>query len=159
MNESEKKTTAGEVDKTLEVLNRLFDYLSEFLSDRLPKMGKTTDSAFVVAGALENYYTAAETLFVRISQAFENSLPPDRWHTELLHKMTINVPETRPRVISDSTANLMVELMRFRHFRRYYFALDYDWRRLDALVSIFEDAHRSLITDLGVFLAALSDSV
>ncbi len=159
MSESEMKTIAGEVEKTLGTLRRLFDYLSGFLSDRLPGMGKTTDSAFVVAGALENYYTAAETLFVRISQAFENSLPPDRWHTELLHKMTIHVPETRPKVISDATASLMGELMRFRHFRRYYFALDYDWRRLDALISIFRDAHTSLTTDLETFLAALSDSV
>ena len=158
MNENEMKTLTGEVEKTLVVLHRLFDYLSEFLSDRLPGMGRTTDSAFVVAGALENYYTAAETLFVRISQAFENSLPPDRWHTELLHKMTIQVPETRPKVISDSTANLMGELMRFRHFRRYYFALDYDWRRLNVLISISRDAHTSLTTDLEVFLAVLSSS-
>ncbi|MBU8912378.1 MAG: hypothetical protein KOO61_00025 [Spirochaetales bacterium] len=111
MSDSEMKTIAGEVEKTLGVLCRLFDYLSDFLSDRLPEMGKTTDSAFVVAGALENYYTA----------------------------------------------DLLGELMRFRHFRRYYFALDYDWRRLDALIAIFGDAHPSLMTDLETFLATLSD--
>ena len=61
--------------------------------------------------------------------------------------------------MSDSPADLMGELMRFRHFRRYYFALDYDWRRLDALISIFEDAHPSLTSDLETFLAALSDSL
>jgi len=158
MNESEMKTMAGEVDKALGVLGRLFDYLTGFLSDRLPGVGRNTDGAFVVAGALENYYTAAETLFLRISQAFENSLPPDRWHSELLHKMTIHVPDTRPRVLSDSTADLMGELMRFRHFRRYYFALDYDWRRLDTLTSVLRDAHLSLTTDLEIFRAVLSDS-
>ena len=156
MKDGELAVTVGEVRKTMEILGRICDYLTGFLSNRLPRAGKTTDSAFVVAGALENYYTAAETLFVRISQTFENQLPPNRWHAELLHKMTIQIPGVRPNAISDHTAELLGELMRFRHFRRYYFALEFDWRRLDALVAVFQDAHSALYADLEEFLALLS---
>ena len=72
MSDGELETIIGEVRKALEVLARLHGYLSTFLTERLPAAGKTTDSAFIVAGAMENYYTAAETLFVRLSQSFEN---------------------------------------------------------------------------------------
>ena len=159
MNDAEQKVLVGEVQSATEILRKLHGYLSEFASDRLPAMGKNADSAFIVAGALENYYTAVETLFVRISQGFENDLPANRWHAELLHKMTITVPETRPRVILDATAAHLTELMRFRHFRRYYFGLDFDWRRLDALVAVFHDAHTALVSDLERFLDLLSDSL
>ena len=77
--------------------------------------------------------------------------------TSLLHKMTIQVPRIRPRIISDNTAELLGEIMRFRHFRRYYYALDFDWRRLDALVAVFQDAHSGLTADLEMFLAELTD--
>ena len=40
--------------------------------------------------------------------------------------MTWTVPEVRERVISDATYHALSELRRFRHFKRYYFAFDYD---------------------------------
>jgi hypothetical protein len=49
---------------------------------------------------LESAYTAIETLFVRISQAFGNHLIADRWHADLLDKMVLEIPGVRPRVIA-----------------------------------------------------------
>jgi hypothetical protein len=50
--------------------------------------------------------------------------------------MTLEKKGIRPRVISDETHRLLTELMRFRHFKRYYLALDYDWEKLRFLLSV-----------------------
>jgi len=156
MSDPDLQLLQGEVSDSLKVLDRLSAYLISFVEERLPAIGRNTDSALIVAGTLENYYTAAETLFVRISQHFENHLSRDRRHSDLLHKMTIQVSGVRPRVLSDRTVSLLTELVRFRHFKRYYFSLDYDWRKLDLLIDNCREAHASLGSDLSAFLATIS---
>jgi len=47
--------------------------------------------------------------------------------------MSIDVPAIRPRVLADDTFPCMDELMRFRHFRRYYFDRRYDRERREFL--------------------------
>lgn len=120
-------------------------------SDDLPKLGRTPRAAVMVAGLIENYYTYAETVFVRISQFFGNHLPPDRWHRELLERMCLDIPETRPRVLSDATFNDLLELMRFRHFKRYYFGTAYDWERIDSLLRRIERLSDHLPSELQAF--------
>ena len=46
----------------------------------------------------------------------------------------LEIVPIRPRVISQPVKEDLAELMRFRHFRRYYFGTAYDWERLDALL-------------------------
>ena len=36
-----------------------------------------------------------------------------------------------------STFSKLNELLRFRHFKRYYFEMDFDWRKIELLVQIF----------------------
>ena len=57
----------------------------------------------------------------------------------------------RPRVIAAETQARLRELMRFRHFTRYYFELDYDWRKVDLLVLLFREAVPLLERDLESF--------
>ncbi len=125
------------------------------LTDDLAKLGRTPRAAVMIAGLIENYYTCAETIFVRISQFFGNHLPPDRWHRELLERMCLDIPSTRPRVLSDAAHNDLVELMRFRHFKRYYFGSDYDWERIDALLLRVERLAVQLPVELESFLMFL----
>lgn len=75
----------------------------------------------------------------------------ERWHTDLLDHMTLEVPEVRPRVISAETFSDLSELMRFRHFKRYYFNLAYDWERLDAIVQRLKRVHPRLDGELDQF--------
>ena len=42
-------------------------------------------------------------------------------------------------------------LLRFRHFKRYYFSLAYDWERIDAIVERLQRAHRPLLHELEDF--------
>ena len=124
-------------------------------NDDLPKLGRTSRAAVMIAGLIENYYTCAETVFVRISQFFGNHLPPDRWHRELLERMCLDIPAARPRVLSDATLNDLLELMRFRHFKRYYFGTAYDWERIDALLRRVERLAVHLPSELQAFRSFL----
>ena len=96
---------------------------------------------------------------MRISQAFENHLDQERWHSDLLEKMSLHIRNTRPQVISEETSRNLGELLRFRHFKRYYFELDYDWRKVDLLIRIFRETVPLLEMDLSAFSSKLSEAM
>jgi len=139
------------ITKHLCLLAEAVREITEAQRDDLPKLGRTPRAAVMIAGLIENYYTCAETIFVRISQFFGNHLPPDRWHRELLERMCLDIPSSRPRVLSDVTFNDLLELMRFRHFKRYYFGTAYDWERIDALLRRIERLGINLPGELQAF--------
>ena len=109
-------------------------------------------SALIVAGLLENYYTCLETIFLRVSQSFENSLDSARWHNDLLRKMTLEIEGVRAAAVSEEAFSPLFELLKFRHFKRYYFELEYDWERLDFLVSKLRGVHPLVTRDLERFV-------
>ncbi|MCY4628062.1 MAG: hypothetical protein OXE58_10935 [Acidobacteria bacterium] len=132
-------------------LGAVHDTLEKALADEINRLGRTPVSALIIAGLLENYYTCVETIFLRISQHFENRLGPERWHQDLLQKMTLDVEGVRAAAISEAAFAPLLELLRFRHFKRYYFELEYDWDRLDFLVVKLRQAHPLVTRDLARF--------
>jgi hypothetical protein len=146
----------GEIQRSLTVLARLEEYFMLFQKDRLSAT-VGTDEAMIVAQSLSNYYTCLETLFLRISQFFENGLDSGRWHQSLLDKMVLEIPDYRPRVISDATFRTLLEFLKFRHFTRYYFELDYDWDKLHFLIKKFNEVHEVVREEIRVFDAYLSE--
>lgn len=84
-----------------------------------------------------NTYTCSETIFLRISRFFENHLDESQWHKELLKKMRIEIPDIRKALLTHESYQLLDELRRFRHFKRYYYDFDYDWLRLDYLRQVY----------------------
>jgi hypothetical protein len=144
----------GEIQRSMAVLARLEEYFILFQKDRLSATSGT-DEAMVVAQSLSNYYTCLETLFLRISQFFENSIDSKRWHQTLLDKMVLEIPDFRPRVISDSTHRTLSEFLKFRHFTRYYFELDYDWDKLRYLIKKFNEVRVTMRDEIAAFDAYL----
>ncbi len=142
----------SQVQGSRTVLDRIDTYYEEFTSTRMNRSSPSREDAIVLSEILVNYYTALETIFLRVSQAFENNLPPDRWHAELLDRMTLEIPEVRPRVLSDACHSGLREIMRFRHFKRYYFEFDYDWDKLSFLEKKYLAARDCVQRDLESFL-------
>ena len=139
----------------------IYDSLGAARRDSIAKLGHTHDAALIVAGYLETYYTALETFFLRVFQFFENDLRPERWHAALLDKMTLAIPGVRAPVVSERNLSRLRELMRFRHFRRYDVAMDYDWTRIDFLIATLDAAHPIVMDDLtafGEFLTRLEEA-
>ena len=139
------------IEKTQSLLKRVVNEYRQFLDGDFKIMGKKNTSAIVIAELMVDYYTCSETLFLRISQFFENQLSADRWHSDLLEKMTLHIEGIRDPVLEEKTAKQLGELMRFRHFRRYYFELEYDWDKLDYLQKIFNQVVDNLPSDLKKF--------
>ena len=148
-----------QLDRIAGVVDELAQKLEQFLTSELTRMGRTEVSAAYVARIIESTYTALETLFLRISQHFENSLARDRWHADLLDKMTLHVTGVREPVLSGETQRLLHELRRFRHFTRYYFELDYDWDRLDYLSGVYRRAIPLVRRDLARFRTFLEQTL
>ena len=126
------------------------------LDNEIARLGKTPVSALIIAGLLENYYTCLETIFLRISQHFENRLDSARWHNDLLEKMTLEIEGVRVAAVSEAAFSPLFELLKFRHFKRYYFELEYDWDRLDFLVIKLRQVHPLVMRDLARFLRFMS---
>ena len=145
----------AEIEKSRNVLFQLDEFLQAVKVNELRTLGKTQSTALIISGILENYYTCLETTFLRIAQFFENNLKPEKWHSELLRKMTLKIDNLREAVLSDKTHSILSELLRFRHFKRYYYELEYDWERLDYLLKKLEQVKPLLEKDLDSFVLFL----
>ncbi len=139
----------GEIGKSRSVLSRIAGFYDRYLAETDNARARTTEQAIVLSEILANYYTCLETMFLRISQFFENQLEPEKWHQDLLHKMSLCIEGIREPVISDETGLLLAELLRLRHFKRYYF--EYDWDRIDFLLKKFQMLRPALQIDLDQF--------
>ncbi len=124
------RTLHGYVRKTLALLEQQRQAYADFLEHDAPKLERRRSAAMLHAAFLTDYHTCAETCFWRIAQYFENHLDGHRWHKDLLDRMRMEVPGLREAVMRDEVHDALLELMRFRHFRRYYFEMNYDMEKL-----------------------------
>lgn len=153
---SEIRLLIEEIRKSREALAKIVSFFDRVAAG-LTVEGRTEEKAFVVADLLSKYYTCLETIFLRISQFFENSLSEDRWHADLLDKMTLTIEDVRTAVIGDGTRDALLELMKFRHFTRYYYDINYDWDRLDYLTKKLTQIRPMIGADLDRFLDFLRE--
>lgn len=154
--ENQVRVLVSELEKHQAVLEKITAFYDGYLEKTAGLKDRTSEQAIVVADLLANYYTCLETLFLRISQSFENSLAAERWHQDLLNKMTLRIVGVREAVVADVTAGLLLELLKFRHFKRYYFEFEYDWDRLDYLRKKFDQLRPAITADLDRFKQFLS---
>jgi len=141
----------GELQTSMAVLQKILAYYDEFTEENSSNM-KTKENGIVISEIASNFYTCLETVFFRISRFFENSLDPARWHKEVLRKMTVTVPGIRERVITDETYRSLSELLRFRHFKRYYFDFDYDWDRLELIMKKIDKVRGPIVKELSDYI-------
>jgi hypothetical protein len=98
----------------------------------------------VLGGCLHSLYNAMEAYFLRVAKFFENNIDQQTWHRDLLDRMTLEIPDLRPALLTDSAlVERIDELRRFRHlFRNLYRA-----RLQAAKLRIVYDAARSSAED------------
>lgn len=147
----------GEIREGLAMLDKIHNLYLAYVPafDDLEK--REIRDAVLLTEVLCNSYTCLETIFFRISRLFENNLPADKWHKELLQKMRIEVPNIRKAVLSSESYLLLDELRRFRHFKRYYFEFDYDWNRLSYLRIVYEKAFVLISEELEFYIGFLTE--
>lgn len=106
-------------------LNRIFDKFdtsyNEFLSSG--EYSKLVENAFYIS----QLYSGYENIFKNIAKTFENNIEQDYWHKSLLDRMSLNIQDIRPALIS-SVENLkcLNELRAFRHYFRHAYDIELD---------------------------------
>jgi hypothetical protein len=145
----------GEIQKTIEKIEALDIFFRQVKDDVKSMPAERQYDLILMAEVFVDFYTCLETGFVRISKCFENNLDSSRWHSHLLEKMTISIPAVRQRVIGDKTYSLLLEFLRFRHFRRYYFEFNYDRDRIEFLEKKFVELMTIIKKDLLEFVGFL----
>jgi len=143
----EIRALVGELNASTSVLKRISEFYDVF-EKKAGSKEQSVENAIILSDVFVSYYTCLETAFLRISQFFENTLDSRRWHRDVLKKMTLTIPGIRNRVLSASTYNNLEELLRFRHFKRYYFEFDYDWDRLELVRTKFLAARKRVMEEI-----------
>ena len=151
---SEKNNGAvlkGQIKNGMVVINKIDSFYRQFCLNDRKLLGKKTPSAIIIAEIFTDFYTCAETIFLRISRFFENDLSNRTWHKDLLDKMILEIQGVRQAVLGDETYKILIEFLKFRHFRRYYFEFEYDWDRIDYLEKKYKQVMPLLKRDLDAF--------
>ena len=96
-------------------------HLNKKAWERIQK-GADDDLDWAALGyTLNVLYSSIENYFRRIIKYFDNDLPSESWHKELLDRMQLNLPSIRPALCDRETAMLCGELLGFQQvFRTLY---------------------------------------
>ncbi|KUO75020.1 MAG: hypothetical protein APF81_12240 [Desulfosporosinus sp. BRH_c37] len=115
------------------------------------------------AGYLHHFYTGIESVFERISRAFDGGLTSGGdYHREVLRSMTIEIPDIRPSIISRDLAEELDEYRRFRHMFRHSYGSELRWRKMEPLAKGIDSMTKVLderISEFMHFIEKLSDSI
>jgi hypothetical protein len=119
------------------------------------KKGQATeDPDFYQAAALslQNYYMGAERIFEEVAKQIDQSLPTEaNSHQALLQQMGLNIPQTRPALLSDQTLERINEYRAFRHVVIHRYGFELHPERIDELVEQLNSCHSSFNQDVEDF--------
>jgi hypothetical protein len=110
-----------------------------------------------IAYQIHNLYCATEDLLKIVAGYFENNISDSsQWHSLLLQRMLIEIPNIRPAFLTSKTYSILNSLRGFRHFFRHAYgvAIEYDQLKSNLDKSLILLAN--LESDLNQFIAKLS---
>ena len=108
---------------------------------------------------LHNLYSAAEDLFKIVASAFENGVADlSRWHSELLHRMALNIQGVRPALLSPESVKLLDELRAFRHLFRHAYLRRLEFYPVEQNLDRARQLRLSLPRDVAHFWQQLADA-
>lgn len=147
-------TLAAEVRQELQVALRLAAEADETWRKRTA-VAEEERRTYVESTALKlhNFYTACERIFERIAGVLNGAVPQTQdWHLRLLRTMSLDIPELRPRVITEELAERLIDYLRFRHLVRNVYGFSLEEGRMEGLVSALPETAREVAAQIGAFV-------
>jgi hypothetical protein len=142
----------AEIRHDLQAIEQAYEELHRLSDKELDKQ-----TGILIAYHLHVIYGLFENLLTRIATNFGNQIEDSsRWHALLLHRMTLDVPDVRPRVLSEETYQHLNELRRFRHLFRNAYVLHFDADRLRLLIRDAQRLEECYLPDIEAFLEFLN---
>ena len=117
---------------TIELRNidKLLEELKPSIDDKEAKRIK--------GSILHDFYNACERIFKLIAREIHGDFDAgEHWHKQLLYRMTLELKDIRPAVISKELAASLDEFLTFRHLFRNIYDFELLGGRLDKLVEKF----------------------
>lgn len=145
----------SEILRDLQKLENLFEKLAA--SNK--KFKEQKEYAFLVESAfyVNQVYTGFERMFRNIADSFENSVDEKSWHKSLLDRMTLDIENIRPPVISESNYRFLDEIRAFRHFFRHTYDFDLDEEKFSIVASNALELRKTYKTDIEKFLRFIDE--
>ena len=130
-----------------------------FLQNKLDLKNPTNFEKSAIGYLLHNFYNGCENTFKNISQFFENNLSSNKYHRELLERMTLEIEGIRPRVISSQLYILLDDFLGFRHKFRHSYSFELDWSREKIVLDKFDQTYTYFINEIKDFLKVLKNII
>lgn len=136
------------LDSQWRTIEMLFDKLEQRQSNPTPSEADTVLTAYL----LHNLYGAVEELLKQVAITFENRVGDvAHFHTELLRRMSLEIPGFRPAFLTPQTRDALQELRRFRHLFRHAYDYQLDTRRVNDLAATTVALRQPLTQDTNRF--------
>lgn len=139
------RAAVPDLERVVERAKKSWDHVLSQSDDRDAYM----DS---VALNLHGFYSGPERLFEMIARRVDNNLPSGEVrHRELLLRMSREIEDVRPAVISERHALMLDEFRRFRHLVRNVYTMNLLPGRMSRLLSLLPDLWLNLRSELTAF--------
>lgn len=140
----------SEIDKELENIEKLRRELKEVLEKKPLFAERIKGSIF------HDFYNCCERVFKRITANINGGFEEqEKWHKELLYRMTISVKEIRPPVISEELAAELDDYLSFRHVFRGIYGFELKGERLERLTEKFEKVSERFEEEIKKFITKM----
>lgn len=154
MRDAELAKLAERIRQELAEISRVVTRISEGWE----RARRSNDDFYLdsVALNLQGFYSGLERLFTQIVEVTEGNRPHgENWHQQLLRRVMMEVPMTRPAVISKETGAKLDDYLGFRHVVRNVYAYKFDPDKLEKLVRSVPDLFAQLKAELFAFASFL----
>jgi hypothetical protein len=152
MDETTFAVLKAEIEDRHADLARMYERLGQRRTD----FRKSAEGVESMGYQLHNLYSAFEQFFETIARFFENRIEGERYHTDLLRRMKMEIEGIRPALISAEAFALLDELRRFRHFFRHAYAAELDPDKVEEIAEKAEQVKGIFQRDKDAFLAQLA---
>lgn len=111
-----------------------------------------------LAFLLERFYTAAESVLVRVLKTVDGGVPSSgSWHLEVLKEAQLEIPGLRPPVLCAEVGRDLRELLKFRHLARQGYDIEPDLSKIEQQARLTQALMPGLRSSLAEFCRYLRD--
>lgn len=109
-----------------------------------------------IGSIVHDFYCCVEKIFKRVVTTMDEDMPSERsWHIDLLIRMTLDIPDIRPKVISTPLKEELREYLQFRHVFRNIYGFELKWAVILPLIENIENIFLSIQKELTEFILFL----
>lgn len=105
---------------------------------------------------LHDFYNGCERIFKKIAIEINGGYADtEKWHKNLLYRMTLPIEGLRPQVISEKLAADLDEFLAFRHLFRNIYGFELKGNRIEYLAEKFENVSKRFEREIRKFITFL----